>query len=59
KSLDLKVIAEGVETEDHLQFLKSHDCGQYQGYYLSPPISPEEVRQFFPAACPQFSTISA
>ncbi|MCC7334710.1 MAG: EAL domain-containing protein [Pirellulaceae bacterium] len=59
KSLDLKVIAEGVETEDHLRFLKSHDCGQYQGYYLSPPVSPEEVRQFFPAPRLQLATISA
>jgi len=59
KSLDLKVIAEGVETEDHLRFLKSHDCGQYQGFYLSPPVSPEEVRQFFPAPRLQLATISA
>ncbi len=59
KSLDLKVIAEGVETEDQLQFLKSHDCGQYQGFYLSPPVSPEEVRQFFPTPRLQLATLSA
>ncbi len=47
KSLGMKVIAEGVETEQQLMFLKSHDCDQYQGYYLSPPVSAEKVSQFF------------
>lgn len=49
KSLDLKVIAEGVETQEHVQFLKAHDCDQYQGYFLSPPLLPGEVVNFFPA----------
>lgn len=47
KSLGMKVIAEGVETEQQLKFLKSHDCDQYQGYYLSPPVSAEKVSKFF------------
>ena len=47
KSLALKVIAEGVETEEQLQFLKAHDCDQYQGYLLSPPVPPSEVAEFF------------
>ncbi len=59
KSLDLRVIAEGVETEEHLKFLKLHDCDQYQGFYLSRPVSPEEVCQFFPTHCLQLTTISA
>lgn len=58
KSLELEVIAEGVETEDHLRFLKLHDCDQYQGYYRSPPVSPEDVCQFFPTRCLQFSSLS-
>jgi diguanylate cyclase (GGDEF)-like protein len=58
KSLDLKVIAEGVETDAHLQFLKLHDCDQYQGYYLSPPVSPAEVCNFFPAPSLHVSTSS-
>ncbi len=49
KSLGLGVIAEGVETEAHLQFLKDHDCDEYQGYFCSPPISAEEVQLLFPA----------
>lgn len=56
KALGLKVLAEGVETEDHVQFLKAHDCDEYQGYYLSPPVSSEEVVGYFSgAACHVFS----
>jgi diguanylate cyclase (GGDEF)-like protein len=38
-SLRLKVIAEGVETVEQMEFLKSHGCDQYQGFYLSPPLT--------------------
>ncbi|MBV8805014.1 MAG: EAL domain-containing protein [Sinobacteraceae bacterium] len=37
-SLRLKVIAEGVETLEQLQFLKSYGCDQLQGFYISPPL---------------------
>ena len=37
-SLRLKVIAEGVETLEQLQFLKSYGCDQLQGFYVSPPL---------------------
>lgn len=47
KALGMKVIAEGVETTQHLQFLKFHDCDQYQGYFFSPPVSAEEVCKMF------------
>jgi diguanylate cyclase (GGDEF)-like protein/PAS domain S-box-containing protein len=43
-SLKLSVVAEGVETEGQLAFLKSHQCDQVQGYYFSHPLSEE---QFF------------
>ena len=43
KSLKLKVIAEGVETEAQMQFLRSHQCDEIQGYYFSKPLSVEEV----------------
>ncbi|MDF1761519.1 MAG: EAL domain-containing protein [Coxiellaceae bacterium] len=39
KGLDLDVIAEGVETEEQLQFLIDNGCNQGQGYYLSKPLS--------------------
>ncbi|MGZ8187735.1 MAG: EAL domain-containing protein [Methylosarcina sp.] len=38
--LNLRVIAEGVETSHQLDFLKRKGCYHFQGYYFSPPISP-------------------
>jgi len=40
--LHLRVVAEGVETLQQLQFLKAHDCGEGQGYYFSKPVDPSE-----------------
>ena len=42
-SLRMAVIAEGVETEEHLRFLKNLNCDQMQGYYFSKPTSSEEI----------------
>jgi EAL domain-containing protein (putative c-di-GMP-specific phosphodiesterase class I) len=43
KSLRLKVIAEGVETEAQLFFLREHRCDEIQGYYFSKPLSADEA----------------
>ena len=40
----LKVVAEGVETENQLNFLKAHRCDEMQGYYFSPPLPADEFR---------------
>ena len=37
-ALGLKVVAEGVETRGHLEFLQQHDCDELQGYYFSRPV---------------------
>jgi diguanylate cyclase len=41
-SLHLKVIAEGVETQDQLEFLRELGCDQYQGFHCSPPVPADE-----------------
>jgi diguanylate cyclase (GGDEF)-like protein/PAS domain S-box-containing protein len=38
RNLGLKVIAEGVETAEQLQFLREHACDEVQGYYFSRPV---------------------
>ncbi|WP_281951842.1 bifunctional diguanylate cyclase/phosphodiesterase [Nitrosophilus kaiyonis] len=43
KGLNLKTVAEGVETKEHLNLLKSIGCDFYQGYYFSKPISSLEM----------------
>ena len=42
RSLKLRVVAEGVETQAELAFLKSHQCDDAQGYYFSRPVLPDE-----------------
>ncbi len=37
--MKLKVVAEGVETSEQLEILKSLGCDQYQGFYFSPAIT--------------------
>src|SRR5690606_2989227 len=37
-SLHMSVVAEGVETVEQLEFLRSHQCDQVQGFYFSPAV---------------------
>ena len=39
RELGLRTVAEGVETEDQLAFLKEAGCDEIQGFFVSPPIS--------------------
>jgi EAL domain-containing protein (putative c-di-GMP-specific phosphodiesterase class I) len=39
RSLNLRVVAEGVETREELAFLERHQCDEAQGYYFSRPVA--------------------
>jgi diguanylate cyclase (GGDEF)-like protein/PAS domain S-box-containing protein len=43
KSLNLKVVAEGVENEAQMSFLRAHQCDAIQGYYFSKPLPVDEI----------------
>jgi len=45
-SLKLKVVAEGVETEDQLELLKFLKCDEVQGFLLSRPVSADKITAF-------------
>jgi diguanylate cyclase (GGDEF)-like protein/PAS domain S-box-containing protein len=42
--LRMKVIAEGVETSEHVSLLQQLGCGEAQGYHFSRPVDPESFR---------------
>ncbi|GGI91634.1 sensor domain-containing protein [Legionella impletisoli] len=45
--MDFEVIAEGVETEQQVDFLKEQHCNGLQGYYFSRPLSQQKVTELF------------
>lgn len=45
-SMDLEVVAEGVETENDLLFLRENACDLAQGYYFARPMPVEELKEF-------------
>jgi diguanylate cyclase (GGDEF)-like protein/PAS domain S-box-containing protein len=53
RSLKLRVIAEGVETQEELAFLQAHQCEEAQGYYFSRPIVAEQFAILLKTGIPE------
>lgn len=43
ESFDMSVVAEGVETPEHLAYVRSAGCGHVQGFLFSPAVPPDEL----------------
>jgi diguanylate cyclase (GGDEF)-like protein/PAS domain S-box-containing protein len=52
QSLKLRVVAEGVETLEELEFLQAHHCDEAQGFYFSRPVPPQQFEKLLGAPIP-------
>ena len=50
RSLNLRVVAEGVENQEELAFLQAHQCDEAQGYYFSRPVPPKQFEGLLQSA---------
>jgi EAL domain-containing protein (putative c-di-GMP-specific phosphodiesterase class I) len=57
RSLKLRVVAEGVETHEELNFLRCHECDQAQGYYFSRPVLPQQFAMLLKTGVPEAAVI--
>ena len=46
QALGMRTTAEGVETEEQLDFLRAHHCDEAQGYHLSTPLPAAQLEAF-------------
>ena len=53
RSLGLRVIADGVDTREQLEFLRAQGCHEAQGKFFSPAVDPDEFRHLMSAHAPQ------
>ncbi len=53
-TLGIRITAEGVETQEQVEFLRSIACHQLQGFFFAKPLTPEEMPGFFLSSIPGF-----
>jgi diguanylate cyclase (GGDEF)-like protein/PAS domain S-box-containing protein len=53
RSLKLRVVAEGVETGEELEFLRAHQCEEAQGYYFSRPVASDQFAKLLKNGIPE------
>jgi EAL domain-containing protein (putative c-di-GMP-specific phosphodiesterase class I) len=53
RSMKLRVIAEGVETQKELKFLQAHQCDEAQGYYFSRPVPAQQFAKLLETGVPE------
>jgi diguanylate cyclase (GGDEF)-like protein/PAS domain S-box-containing protein len=53
RSLKLRVVAEGVETQEEFGFLQAHECDEAQGYYFSRPVPAEQFAKLLETGVPE------
>lgn len=56
--LDIKSVAEGVETRDQFEFLAHEGCTEIQGYYLTQPLAEDMMTAFLKHPIPDAEEIS-
>jgi diguanylate cyclase (GGDEF)-like protein/PAS domain S-box-containing protein len=53
RGLKLRVVAEGVETLEELEFLRAHRCDEAQGHYFSRPVLPRQFARLLRTGIPE------
>ena len=59
RSLNLRVVAEGVETQTELAFLQARQCDEAQGFYFSRPVPSEQFAKLLATGIPSQSLLNA
>ena len=57
RSLKLRVVAEGVETRQELEFLQAQQCDEAQGYYFSRPVLPQQFAKLLKSGIPEAAVV--
>jgi EAL domain-containing protein (putative c-di-GMP-specific phosphodiesterase class I) len=55
-ALDMRVVAEGVETDAQFTLLRASGCDEVQGYLTGRPLSVQDLHKLFSSAPAQFRT---